>query len=120
MESGCAARALVVHCGCGAASSTRLMARRPMAAITFGDIEIDAAQRRLLRAGQPIRLSRIEWGLLELLARNYGQVLTHRMLLRAVWGDAYGEELNYLHVYIRRLRRKLEPDPASPRYLVSE
>jgi predicted ATPase/DNA-binding winged helix-turn-helix (wHTH) protein/Tfp pilus assembly protein PilF len=86
----------------------------------LGQVEIDVDHRRLVRDGRLVRLSRTEWGLLELLARNRGQVLTHRMLLRDVWGDAYGEEINYLHVYMRRLRRKLEPDPARPRYILSE
>ena len=86
----------------------------------LGQVEIDLDRRRLVRDGRLVRLSRTEWSMLELLARNRGQVLTHRMILRDVWGDSYGEEINYLHVYIRRLRRKLEPDPAQPQYILSE
>ena len=61
-----------------------------------------------------------ELGILRLLAQNEGKLLTHRAILREVWGPAYGDESNYLHVYMSQLRRKIEPDPARPRYLVTE
>ena len=61
-----------------------------------------------------------EFGILRLLAQNEGKLLTHRAILREVWGPAYGDESNYLHVYVSQLRRKIEPDPARPRYLVTE
>ena len=70
--------------------------------------------------GQPVSLTPIEFELLRYLAQNEGKLLTHPMLLRAVWGPAYGDESHYLHVYMSQLRRKIEPDPARPRYLLTE
>ena len=58
--------------------------------------------------------------LLRLLARNEGKLLTHKTILEAVWGQAYTDESHYLHVYFSQLRRKLEPDPARPRYILTE
>lgn len=72
------------------------------------------------RDGGPIRLTPTEWRLLEALSRRRGQLVTHQELLRAAWGPSYGRELNYLRVYFNQLRRKLEPEPAEPRYLVTE
>jgi two-component system KDP operon response regulator KdpE len=85
------------------------------------DFSIDLAARRVTgRDGQAIRLTPTEWGVLEVLVRNAGRLVTHRHLLREVWGPAYGEESNYLRVHMANLRRKLEPNPAQPRYLVTE
>ncbi|HYF61631.1 MAG TPA: winged helix-turn-helix domain-containing protein, partial [Herpetosiphonaceae bacterium] len=92
----------------------------PATVLSLGEIELDLAGRRLTRRGQPVRLSRTEWRLLEELAAQAGQIVSHRALLQRVWGDAYGDEANYLHVYIRRLRHKIEADPANPRFLRSE
>ena len=64
--------------------------------------------------GEPVQLSRIEFDLLSLLARNEGKLLTHRAILREVWGPSYQVESHYLHVYISRLRQKIEPDPRHP------
>ncbi|MBV9790294.1 MAG: tetratricopeptide repeat protein, partial [Chloroflexi bacterium] len=75
---------------------------------------------RLLRDSQEVRLTPTEWSLVRELLQHSGNVLTHRMLLQRVWGDAYGEESSYLHSYIRRLRCKLEHDPSHPRYLLTE
>ena len=61
-----------------------------------------------------------EFRILRFLVVNEGKLLTHRAILREVWGPAYGDESNYLHVYVSQLRRKLEPDPAKPRYLLTE
>jgi two-component system KDP operon response regulator KdpE len=58
--------------------------------------------------------------LLALLARNHGKLLTHRAILNEVWGKAYAAESHYLHVYVSQLRRKIEPDPARPRYILTE
>jgi two-component system KDP operon response regulator KdpE len=90
------------------------------APLGYGHLEINLDARQLLRHGQPIRLTRTEWALLDLLARNAGHVLTHCFLLRSVWGDTYDESHEYLHTYINRLRRKLEEDPRQPRYLLTE
>jgi two-component system, OmpR family, KDP operon response regulator KdpE len=85
-----------------------------------GPIEIDFAQHKVTVDGQPVKLSPTEYRLLAYLASNTGRVLVHRELLRAVWGPEYGEESEYLRVYIRYLRQKLEPDPANPRYLLTQ
>lgn len=79
-----------------------------------------AAKRVVLASGTDVRLTPTEWQLLEVLARNRGRLVTGRQLLRDVWGPAYGTETHYLRVYMAQLRRKLEPDPARPRYLLTE
>jgi two-component system KDP operon response regulator KdpE len=86
----------------------------------FGDLEIDADGHIVRLRGSEVRLSPTEFALLKELAFNAGKVLTHRMLLQSVWGPEYGEESEYLRVYINRLRHKLEADPANPRYLLTE
>ncbi|HEY0607543.1 MAG TPA: tetratricopeptide repeat protein [Herpetosiphonaceae bacterium] len=83
-------------------------------------LEIDFQNHRLLRDSQEVRLTPTEWALVRELVHHAGNVLTHRILLQRVWGDAYGEESSYLHSYIRRLRCKLEHDPSQPRYLLTE
>lgn len=85
-----------------------------------GDIEVDFANRRVKRAGQPVRLTPIEYRLLTLLATNAGRVLTHRQILREVWGPAHVEHEHYTRIYMGHLRRKLEADPAQPRFLLTE
>jgi two-component system KDP operon response regulator KdpE len=70
--------------------------------------------------GAVVRLTPTEWHLLEVLVRNEGKLVPGRQLLQEVWGPAYGTETNYLRVYIAQLRRKLEPDPANPRHLLTE
>jgi len=85
------------------------------------DFTLDlAAMEVRANDGAPIRLTPTEWHLLEVLVRNEGKLVDHRRLLQEVWGPAYGTETNYLRVYVAQLRRKLEPDPASPRYLITE
>jgi len=77
--------------------------------------------RRQVRAGlHDVRLTPTEFELLRQLMLYAGKVLTHRSLLRAVWGPEYGEETDYLRVYIRQLRRKVETDPSKPRYILTE
>jgi two-component system, OmpR family, KDP operon response regulator KdpE len=70
--------------------------------------------------GTPLRLTPIEWRLVAELARHRGDVVSHPRLLRAAWGPAYGRESNYLRVYVNQLRRKLEPTPSDPVYLLTE
>ncbi|GAB3448168.1 response regulator [Phycicoccus ginsengisoli] len=82
--------------------------------------ELDFAERRAVAGGAPVRLTPTEWSLLEVLARHAGHLVPQRDLLREVWGPGYGRESNYLRVYANQLRRKLEPDPAAPRYLLTE
>jgi two-component system KDP operon response regulator KdpE len=88
--------------------------------IDVGDLRIDVAERTVTRDGERVKLSPHEFDLLRVLAQNQGKLLTHRMLLREVWGPAYQVEAHYLHVYVSHLRRKIEPDPSSPRYLLTE
>jgi len=90
------------------------------AVLTIGELEIDLARRLVTFRGAPVSLTPTEYDLLRLLARNEGKLLTHPAILREVWGPAYREESNYLHVYVSNLRRKLEPDPARPRYLLTQ
>jgi two-component system KDP operon response regulator KdpE len=88
--------------------------------VRAGDLEVDLARRTVTRAGAPIHLTPTEWGLLEAMVRNPGKLLTHRWLLQRVWGESYGTESHYLRVYVAGLRKKLEPDPSSPRLIVTE
>ena len=81
---------------------------------------VDLAAKRVAREGTDVRLTPTEWGLLEVLVRNRSQLVTQRQLLHEVWGKQHQTEGNYLRVYIARLRRKLEPDPSRPRYLLTE
>jgi two-component system KDP operon response regulator KdpE len=88
--------------------------------VGIGDITIDLVRRKVMRAGIEVHLSRKEYDLLALLAIHLGKVLTHRQLLREVWGPAHADDLQYLRVFIRQLRQKLEFDPTRPRYLLTE
>jgi two-component system KDP operon response regulator KdpE len=85
-----------------------------------GDLEVDVASRTVRQAGEDIHLTPTEYDLLRALAAHPGRLLTDRMLLQAVWGPEYGDEAHYLHVYVARLRKKIEPDPQQPRYLLTE
>lgn len=86
----------------------------------FGPLEIDLDGHQVRRDGTEIRLTPTEFALLAQLVTHAGKLLTHRQLLQRVWGREYGDEAEYLRVYIGRLRHKLEPDPANPRYLLTE
>jgi two-component system KDP operon response regulator KdpE len=88
--------------------------------VRFGDVEVDLARREVRRDGGIVALTAHEYALLAELARQPDRLLTHRMLLGAVWGPGALEETHYLRVYMARLRRKLEADPARPRHLVTE
>jgi two-component system KDP operon response regulator KdpE len=88
--------------------------------VEIGDIRVDLEKRAAFVGGQPVQLTPHEYGMLELFARNPGKLLTHRTILREVWGPSYGKESNYLHVYVSQLRRKIEADPTRPRYLITE
>ena len=88
--------------------------------VTTGHFTIDLAARQVTVDGTPVRLTPTEWGLLETLAHHPGRLVGQRQLLQAVWGPGYEKETNYLRVYLAQLRRKLEPDPAHPRYLRTE
>jgi two-component system, OmpR family, KDP operon response regulator KdpE len=88
--------------------------------VTTPDFVVDLAAKTVTRAGDEVRLTPTEWHILEVLIRNSGKLVGQRQLLQEVWGPAYGTETNYLRVYLAQLRRKLEPDPAHPRYLHTE
>jgi two-component system, OmpR family, KDP operon response regulator KdpE len=88
--------------------------------LVAGDIRIDLARRQITRAGLEVHLTPIEYKLLTTLARNAGLVMTHRQLLKEVWGPGYSDESQYLRIYIRQLRQKLEARPAQPRHLLTE
>lgn len=88
--------------------------------LTFGGLVIDLTRRYVAVDGREVKLTPTEYELLRILAVNAGKVLTHRQLMRTVWGPSYEQETNYLRVYIRQLRQKIEPDPARPRHIITE
>jgi two-component system KDP operon response regulator KdpE len=90
------------------------------ALVKSGDLEVDLEHRKVRVAGEEVHLTPTEYDLLKALVGQPDKVLTDRMLLRAVWGPEYGLEAHYLHVYVARLRRKIEKDPRRPRYLLTE
>jgi two-component system, OmpR family, KDP operon response regulator KdpE len=85
-----------------------------------GDLVVDVPARRVTRSGEVVRLTPTEWGILEMLVRTPGRLVSQRDLLHEVWGPSYDRETNYLRVYVGGLRKKLEEDPGSPRHLITE
>ena len=92
----------------------------PEPVLSIGELRVDLEAREVTFDGKVVQLTPNEYGLLTLLARNEGKLLTHQAILHEVWGRAYADESHYLHVYVSQLRRKLEPDPARPRYILTE
>ncbi len=88
--------------------------------VTTGHFTVDLAAKRVDRDGVSVSLTPTEWQLLEVLVRNRGRLVTQRQLLQEVWGPSYETESNYLRVYVAQLRRKLEPEPSRPRYLLTD
>jgi two-component system KDP operon response regulator KdpE len=88
--------------------------------VTAGDLEVDLSRRRVTKAGGEVHLTPTEFALLEQLVTNPGKLLTHRWLLEKVWGAGYGDQSNYLRVYVAGLRKKLEEDPAAPSRIITE
>jgi two-component system KDP operon response regulator KdpE len=88
--------------------------------VEIGMLRIDLERRQVTVDGREVTLTPTEYDLLRLLAENEGKLMTHPTILREIWGPAYGEESNYLHVYVSHLRRKIEPDPARPRYILNQ
>ena len=86
---------------------------------TTGPLKVDFAQRLVTVQGQEIKLTPTEYDLLKALIKNRGKIMTRQMLLSQVWGTGYGTESHYLHVYIGQLRRKIEPDPSHPRFILT-
>lgn len=95
-------------------------ARGSAAVFRARDLEVDLERRRVRVGGQEVHLTPTEYELLKAFIAHPNRVLTDRMLLQQVWGPQYGSEAHYLHVYVARLRKKLEADPRNPRYLVTE
>jgi two-component system KDP operon response regulator KdpE len=91
----------------------------PRPPLVMEDLDIDFTARQVTLGGHEVQLTPTEYNLLTHLVINAGRVITHRALLQAVWGPEYGDETEYLWAYIRRLRRKIEPDPSDPRYILT-
>jgi two-component system KDP operon response regulator KdpE len=88
--------------------------------VDLGGLVVDLHRRLVTLDGKQVALTPTEYALLELFVRNEGKLLTHPTILREIWGPAYGTESHYLHVYVSQLRRKIERDPARPRFLLTE
>jgi two-component system KDP operon response regulator KdpE len=95
-------------------------ARDADAIFRVGDLQVDQGRRRVQLEGKDVHLTPIEYRLLTTLVRHAGKVLTHRQLLREVWGPNHTEDAHYVRVFMAQLRRKIERDPAQPRYLLTE
>jgi two-component system KDP operon response regulator KdpE len=91
-----------------------------LTAIDAGDFKVDLDSRRILARGQEVRLTPKEFDLFVYMARHPNRVISHKTLLEAVWGEASQEQPEYLRVFMGQLRKKLEPDPSNPKYLVTE
>ena len=100
--------------------STDSMPLQMMGAYHCGDLDVDLSRTEVMRGGEAVKLSVREWAVLRTLIKYAGGVVTHRMLLQQVWGPEYGDEGDYGRTYVTRLRKKLEPEPTRPRYLVTE
>ncbi len=103
-----------------AALRHRLQSRGETPVLRLGTIEIDVPRHRVSRAGEEVKLTPKEFDLLAFLARHAGKVVTHRQILREVWGPAHEHDTQYLRVYVGQLRAKLETDPASPTIVITE
>jgi two-component system, OmpR family, KDP operon response regulator KdpE len=101
-------------------SVTRRAAALHSHVIVTDDVEIDLESHEVRRSGATLHLTAKEFKLLRYLIEHAGSVVSHRRLLQAVWGPDYGDEVEYLRVFINQVRKKLEPDPRSPRYLLTE
>lgn len=88
--------------------------------LTCGGLTVDLVQRRVTLNGKEIKLTPTEYEIIKFMAQHAGRVLTHKQLLKTVWGNSYNEDTHYVRVYIGQLRRKIEEDPAQPRYIITE
>jgi two-component system KDP operon response regulator KdpE len=103
------------------AAARRVGAGEDLPRVTLGDLVVDLAAKRVISGtGDDIRLTPTEWHLLEVLLRNPGKLLSRNQLLTEVWGPGYADATGNLRLYMAQLRRKLEPDPARPRWLITE
>ena len=89
-------------------------------AFTTGELQVDLTRRLVTMRGEPVKLTPTEYALLRLMVQHAGRVLTHRQILKEVWGPAYIDESHYLRVYFSQLRQKIEENPALPKYLLTE
>jgi two-component system KDP operon response regulator KdpE len=90
------------------------------AVVEVADFAVDLTAKRVTTSDGEVRLTPTEWHIVEMLVRNPGKLVTQRQLLQAVWGPQYEKETNYLRVYLAQIRKKLEPDPARPKYFLTE
>jgi len=88
--------------------------------LDLGRVVVDLADRSVLRDGEQVHLTPIEFEMVRVLAQHHGRLVTHRQLLQEVWGPEYGAETHYLRVHVAHIRAKLEPDPSRPQYLITE
>jgi two-component system KDP operon response regulator KdpE len=100
--------------------SAMAAAESPSSVKEIGDLRIDFGRRVVTASGREVHLTRTEYSLLALLVRNAGKVLSHRQILNSVWGPRHADDAQYVRVYMGQLRRKIERDPARPKYLVTE
>jgi two-component system KDP operon response regulator KdpE len=93
-----------------------------MGETTYSDsqLTVDVAERKVILNGKPVRLTPTEFRLLAFLVKNAGRILTHKQLLEKVWGWEYADDLDHVRIYIWHLRQKIEPDPAKPKYIITE
>jgi len=92
----------------------------PQTVFDVGDFHVDVEGHLVAVGGKPVRLTPKEFELLAFLVKNWGRVVTHEAVLRAIWGVGYAQQVEYLRVFVGQLRKKIEPDPAHPRYLLTE
>jgi two-component system KDP operon response regulator KdpE len=88
--------------------------------ITCGDLTLDLSQRRVTVGKREVKLTPTEYDIFKVLAQHAGKVLTHKQLLKAVWGNSYDDDTHYIHVFVGQLRRKIEDNPTQPRYILTE
>lgn len=102
------------------AAERRSAPSEEMPAVQTEAFTVDLTAKRIVRDGVEVHLTPTEWSLVEILVRNPGKLVPQRQLLKEVWGPNYEQETNYLRVYMAQIRRKLEPDPAMPRFFITE
>lgn len=104
------------------ALTRRIPAQQSAPTVSFGQVTVDLSSRLVtdVTTGQAVRLTPTEWQVLELLIRNAGRLVTRQNLLTHIWGSEHVKDSGYLRLYLSQLRKKLEPDPATPRYLLTE
>ena len=88
--------------------------------LTCGGLQLNLLEHRVVVEGREVKLTPTEYELLKVMLKYAGRVLTHKQLLKAVWGNEYDTDTHYIRIYMRQLRRKIEPDPAQPKYLITE